>query len=210
MKTRNKLFHLELYCLVLLIITATLLVGGPFSKFTFSSSDVSGIPSLIVAGLKEEDIEIMPLDPDSSRKAVDGFEAGVNKVILYAFKIINNSEVSVTCGLDFWAYVSKVSDLDAKEIPKINILLYANGEVLDCDVDGFSGAENDNINVSTDEEAIFVKEETICAIVLDFGECDKSVLADTLWISPGVFNDKEHEDAVTLTVKQAKEKKEES
>ncbi len=211
---KNKLFRLGIYCLVLLMITATLLVGGSFSKFTLSSPDVSGIPSLMVARLTEEDIEVEPLDPDDdSRQSAGGFTVDDpdNQVILYAFNIINNSEVPVTCGLDFWAHISGIGDLDAGNLSKMKVFLYAGEKEFPFYEDGFPTKENDNIHVSTDEEAIFVEEETTCAIVLDFGECNKNALADTLSISLGGSDVGEPEDAITLTtVKQAKGKEEES
>ncbi len=213
MKTNKtkKILRLGVSCLSLLMISALLMVGGSFSKHT-STGEITGIPSLTVAGLKEEDIDVTLEDP--------GTEYGDNMAILCTVKITNKSEVPVTCSLDFWAHVSEVGGLDTGTLANMKVLLDINGELLSdsyYDVDDFSGnlTVGSNIHVSTNpvediDEAIYVKAaddedtlgEAICAIVFDLSDCGSAATADTLSISPG-DHEEEHTNAVTLTVKQA-------
>lgn len=201
MKTHKskKILRLGVTCLSLLMITALLMVGGSFSKHT-STGDITGIPSLTVAGLDEDDIAV----------TVDSFGDKIDKdhVILCAVRIDNESDVPVTCGLDFWLHIDEISSLDSGILTDMDVLLYDydNKEVsYNYNAVVFPDDNKRNIHVYTEDETIFVESESdaTCAIVLDFKGYEMDATADKLYISPGEYGNSKNTNAVTLTVKQA-------
>lgn len=87
---KNKLFRLGAQCLVLLMITATLLVGGSFSKIT-SEGSTTEFPPLTVANF---DVEIAeePLTDDDRHAE---YALSDHQLVVCAFTITNNSDVDI-------------------------------------------------------------------------------------------------------------------
>ncbi len=92
MKTRNKLFRLGAYCLVLLMITALLFVGGSFSKIT-SEGSTTEFPPLTVANFGVDVVE-EPLYNEVDRYSTyDGLSN--HQLLVCKFTIANNSDVDI-------------------------------------------------------------------------------------------------------------------
>lgn len=157
---KNKLFRLGAHCLVLLMTTALLFIGGSFSKIT-SEGSATKFPPLTVANF---DVEVAEIELDNlERCSADYGELSKHQLFVSKFTIENNSDVDIIIDdlvfqTDYENYDETVTfylcvDDDPDKLYQLNVEDDKEGHHLRC---------------SLSEQIYLEKADTIeCAIVVD-------------------------------------------